>query len=222
MKVLVAHPYRLFADVVAGTMSCEGGFEVVGTYTDHASIIAGMEDQTPAVVVISASFTDPVTAETIRSIKERWTEVAVLVISSGAGHEELLWALKAGASGYVSLDSTGDQMIGAVCKVAEGELILCGVDRNSLTESPTEKRATDPNATRALGTLTPREREVLSLLSKGFSNRQIAENLFLSEHTVRTHVQNLRAKLNVRSKFQAAVLAMQADTSAIAGAGYRF
>jgi DNA-binding CsgD family transcriptional regulator len=53
--------------------------------------------------------------------------------------------------------------------------------------------------------------EVLALLSRGFSNREIAESLFVSEHTVRTHVQNLRSKLNVRSKFQAAMLAMQAS-----------
>lgn len=213
MRVLVAHPQELMADALACLLSCEGReMEVVARCVSGGETVEKASRLRPEVVVMAPAFSDMEGAEVIRAVRERDSGSAVLVVATAASGE-FLWLLEAGATGYMSLECSPEQFIETVGKVAKGEIAVCGVDRNA-TGSPNGRQKVDAERLAALVQLTPREREVLEQLSRGFSNRQIAENLFVSEHTVRTHVQNLRSKLNVRSKFQAAMLVMQAGQAA--------
>lgn len=215
MKLIVAHPYRLIGDALKCILSSQDSFEIDGVFQSIDDVITRVSSDAPSVdaIVVSGLLVGS-QSDAIKAIKQIDPAIGILVVSTVPRSDELLKLLEIGASGYVSLDSTAFQLVDSVRKVAAGEVVLCGIDRNALKAAP--EQATGPTDARAsaVESLTPREREVLSLLSRGFSNRQIADSLFLSEHTVRTHVQNLRGKLNVRSKFEAAMLAMRSTSTA--------
>lgn len=206
MKVLIATAHRLLSEGIACLLASSHDVEVVGLYKTVTELLAETGTPQPDAIIMTAKFPDGGGAELIAQVKEAYGSAAILVVSPEAGGD-FVWALEAGAAGYIGPECSASEFVSAVRRVVSGEAVVSGVDRRSRETSP--QATEDPKVAAAMVTLTPREREVLSLLSHGLSNRQIAKDLFLSEHTIRTHVQNLRSKLNVRSKFQAAVLAMQ-------------
>lgn len=209
MKVLLAHPHRFVADGIRCIIEGEWPeADVVGTWYAASDGIENTRLYRPDMIITAPGFGDGQGPGVVRSFKEAWPQGYVVIFSSNGNQSEFLWTLEAGASAYMNLDCSREQIVDTLKKVAEGEIVVCGVDRAMPVENGDRSEA---ERVAALVNLTPREREVLEQLSRGFSNRRIAENLFVSEHTVRTHVQNLRSKLNVRSKFEAAVLAMQAS-----------
>lgn len=211
MKVLVAHPQRLTGQALTAALSEGSQNEVVQVICQPDTLIDSVVAIGGEVLVLSAGYGPDLVKGGIEAFGATSVDSSSLILSHGNISEEIGWALQAGGSGYVSLECTTEQLQEAIRKAASGELVVFGVDRRRLepVQAAEPLDAAQISGAAAMGSLTPREREVLSLLSKGFSNRQIADDLYLSEHTVRTHVQNLRSKLNVRSKFQAAVLAMQ-------------
>lgn len=224
MRVLIAHPYKLLADALSCLLSSQDDVEIVGICADASRLPEEVGRLRPDAVVLFAGFLDPGEEGLIRAVREASESSGVVVVSNGAAGKESVWVFEAGASGCLGLDCSGIQFIDALRRVVAGEVVLLGVDRKPAggNGSPDGLAPNDPQASSRLKSLTSREREVLALLSRGFSNREIAESLFLSHHTVRTHVQNLRAKLDVRSKFQAAMLVMQAGVWPNGGNGIRF
>lgn len=226
MRVLVAHPRKLFSSALANGLVCMDVVDPDGIHSvvRPEEIAESVRRYLPRVTVLSASYEDPTAIEILRSIKEI-SDCGVVIVSGGLVSEEIKWAIPEGATGFVTLDSSIADVIDAVTKAAAGQVVIHGVDRKALSEEEATSSANRSGVAipASMQSLTPREREVLNLLAQGFSNRQIAENLYLSEHTVRTHVQNLRGKLNVRSKFEAAVIAMQVSGAAAKPArAYRF
>lgn len=209
MKVLLAYPNKLVGDGMNCLLSSAVGVESITVCYDAEGAIVQAETYEPDVIAISSALFAEDKDSYFRQLRQACPGANILVISPSPSRAEFLWTMESGVSGYISLDLTGTQFVEAVTKVAAGEVVLSGVDHKATIEESDPER--DQQA-RRLSNLTPREKEILALLSHGFSNRQIAEDLFVSEHTVRTHVQNLRSKLNVRSKFQAAMLLMQATT----------
>lgn len=223
MRVLIAHPYKLLADALSCLLSSQDDVEIVGICADASRLPEEVGRLRPDAVVLFAGFLDPGEEGLIRAVREASESSGVVVVSNGAAGKESVWVFEAGASGCLGLDCSGTQFIDALRRVAAGEVVLLGVDRKPAGNgSPNGLTPNDRQASSRFKNLTSREREVLALLSRGFSNREIAESLFVSQHTVRTHVQNLRAKLDVRSKFQAAMLVMQAGVWPNGGNGIRF
>jgi len=134
----------------------------------------------------------------------------VLVLTTFDLDEYVFGALRAGASGFLLKNTEAAQLLDAVRTVARGEgLIAPAVTRRLIAEfATTGARVPHPGAT-VLDTLTRREREVLSCLAEGLSNAEIASRLGMAEATVKTHVSRLLAKLELRSRVQAAVLAQE-------------
>lgn len=218
MRVLVASAHRLVGDALACVLTSEEDVEVVGVCHSGEGTLEEARRLRPDVIVMSAAFPDRGGAELIEEVRAV-SEAGVLVMSNGSA-EEFVWALNAGASGYLGPGCRSTELVEMVRKVRDGQVVVGGVERSAAFSGNGDGRGEpDPKRTAVLSTLTPREREVLSLLSRGFSNRRIAECLYVSEHTIRTHVQNLRSKLNVRSKFEAAVLAMHAAAAPWGTAG---
>lgn len=212
MKVVLAYPNRLVADGLKCLISSQEGVEVVATCTDPASVAEAVGRYRPDSLVVHVSFIDTDRPGYIKAINAMWAPTTVVAISPWPSREEFLWVIEAGVGGYVGIDISSSQFLDAIRKVSAGEVVISGIEQKSPESSPS-----DGAQVAKLMNLTPREKEILGLLSHGFSNKQIAEDLYLSEHTVRTHVQNLRSKLNVRSKFQAAMLLMQSGNRATNG-----
>lgn len=203
MRIVLANPDRLISDALACILSRGDGIDIVGRVYSCDRLVENIHDSRADMVVISAAFDE--VQEVCASLKTSAPGVAILVIG---GPSEWEWAVDAGAAGYVGTEASAEQLLDSVVKIGEGGFVVTGTNRRAVSTEAVHGRKS------SLSNLTAREKEVLGLLSRGFSNREIAGQLYLSEHTVRTHVQNLRAKLNVRSKFEAALLAMQSGIPA--------
>ena len=135
----------------------------------------------------------------------------VVILTTFDLDEYVLDALRAGASGFLLKDASADALVEAVRVVAAGDALLApSVTRRLLDRFGARLPTVDPAVARALKTLTGRELEVLRLVARGLSNQEIAEQLFLGETTVKTHVSNMLTKLHLRDRIQAVVLAYDA------------
>lgn len=210
MRILVVHPLHMIADALACVLSAEPEFEVESCY-DRDTAIEKAGTTSPDTIVIGGVFPEIEIAKFATSLKEKANNAGVIVVTQAPKSNELIAILDAGVEGYVTYDCATSDLVEAVTKVQNGEVVLRGIERTALGA---RQNGSDEKGNRRMPVeaLTPREREVLDLLSEGFSNRQIAETLYVSEHTVRTHIQNLRMKLNVRSKFEAAMWAMKSGS----------
>ena len=140
--------------------------------------------------------------EAIRRIKARWPDIEVVAVTSFAGQAKVRAALQAGAARYLPKDADADQVAGAVRAAAAGQCHLDPAVARILADSLRAPR-------RAADSLTAREREVLTGIARGATNRQIAHRLGISERTARTHVSSILAKLGLSSRTQAALWALQ-------------
>jgi two-component system, NarL family, response regulator DevR len=138
--------------------------------------------------------------EVCREIRSQMPEIACLMLTSYADDEALFAAIMAGAAGYVLKQVGGMDLINDVRRVANGESLL----DETLTEEVLKQLRSGPEADPLLASLTPQERQILDLIAKGQSNRQIASEMYLAEKTVKNCVSNLLAKLGMGSRTQAA------------------
>ncbi len=195
---------RIFAttddlDVVA---ECEDGDEVASAVREHE----------PAVVVMDVRMKRMDGVEATKQLRERDDAPPVLVLTTFDDDELLSAALRAGAAGFQLKDAPGEEIVRAVRTVAEGEAWLDpGVTGRVLATY----RGSAPSRPPAdLGQLTARELEVLQLIGRGRSNSEIAEELFISEVTVKSHVGHIFTKLHLRDRAAAIVLAFDAGVVA--------
>jgi DNA-binding NarL/FixJ family response regulator len=140
--------------------------------------------------------------EATRQLKARWPVIEVVAVTSFLEEAKVRAALEAGASGYLLKDAQADEVAAAIRAAAAGE---CHLDPAAAKLLAASLRAPRP----AADALTAREREVLTLIAEGKTNRQIARQLNVTERTARTHVSNILAKLQLTSRTQAALWAVQ-------------
>jgi len=135
--------------------------------------------------------------DTIAAIRKRHRDARIVVLTNYEGSEDVFRALRGGALGYLTKDASGDQVLDAILTVRRGVRYLPRAVRDRLAERI------------PLAELTPREFEVLTLITRGRSNRDIAEELKIADKTVRIHVSSVLDKMNARDRTQAAIYAIQ-------------
>jgi DNA-binding NarL/FixJ family response regulator len=191
----------------------EADIEVVGEAADGQAAIEAAAIHRPDVIVmdIRMPVLDGIAAT--RAIVHDGTapRPRVLVLTTFDADEYVVDALRAGASGFLLKDVTPTDFVNALRIVAAGEALLSpAVTRRLLERFAARLPRADTTRAAALRTLTDREVEVLKLIARGFSNREIAEQLVLAEPTVKTHVSHVLEKLDLRDRAQAVVLAYEA------------
>ena len=200
-QALVRHGFRMI-------LQAEPGMEAVGEAGNGLEAVALATDVRPDVVLMDVRMPELDGIDATRRIVVDETSPRVLVLTTFDNDEIVLGALRAGASGFLLKDAPGDQLVAAIRIVAGGgSLFAPSVTRTLIERFVGASRDAAPPG---LDELTSREREVLELVARGLSNAQIAQELFLSEHTVKTHVAHLLAKLGLRDRTQAVVLAYEA------------
>jgi DNA-binding NarL/FixJ family response regulator len=206
IRVLLVDDQELIRAGLKGILRPRFGFEIVGELGDGAGVVAAVEQLSPDVVVMDVRMpgTDGVTAT--RQLRDRGTAAPVLVLTTFEDDEILAGALRAGAAGFLLKGVPAEDLQRAVRTVAEGGSWLDpAVTGRVLAAYRDGPGPALPSA--ALAVLTPREREVLALLGSGLSNGEIAVRLTLGEGTVKTHIGHVFAKLNLRDRAAAVVLA---------------
>src|SRR4051812_14513037 len=199
---MVVDDHPMWRDGVARDL-VEGGFEVVATAADGREAINRAAACRPRVVLLDLQIPEPAGVEVTATLVEADPSVRVLILSASGEQADVLEAVKAGATGYLVKSASKQELLSAVREVANGDTVFTrGLAGLVLGEY---RRLSEPSATSSASDaprLTERETEVLRLVAKGLSYKQIAERLVLSHRTVQNHVQNTLRKLQLHNRVQ--------------------
>jgi DNA-binding NarL/FixJ family response regulator len=227
IRVLIVDDQTLVREGFRKLLELETDFEVVGTAGDGEAALALVErlheQSTPPDVIlmdIRMPRMDGIAAT--RTIKERWPGAYIVILTTFDDTELIHAGLRAGASGYSLKDITSEELAMTVRTAARGQMLLQSdiASKAFSALAPARPSSSTPNfsagsaptyidPTSNVEHLTEREREILALVARGASNRQIAENLYLTEGTVKNHMSNILSKLGVRDRTQAAIKAKE-------------
>jgi len=203
LEVMVVDDHPMWRDAVARDLE-ESGLKVVATASTGTEALTRAKATRPRVVVLDLQIPAPNGVEVTAQLVKDDPTVRVLILSASGEQEDVLEAVKAGATGYLVKSASRAQLLDAVKRVAAGDTVftpgLAGLvlgEYRRLSDTPAAA-SSDPDAPR----LTERETEVLRLVAKGLSYKQIAERLVLSHRTVQNHVQNTLRKLQLHNRVQ--------------------
>lgn len=209
IRVLIADDQRLIREGLEMLLRLSPGIKLVGVARDGDEAVQLADEHTPDVVLMDLRMPRCDGVEATRQIVGAHPSTRVVVLTTYADDESVFGALEAGAMGYLTKDSGAEEIQRAIRTVYSGEALLDpSVQRRLIGQI----RATDTRASTAPeppDELTPREVEVLTLIAEGLSNHEIADRLFISEATVKTHINNIFSKAELRDRAQAVVYAMR-------------
>jgi DNA-binding NarL/FixJ family response regulator len=195
------------------TMMLDGahGIEVIGEAADGDEVPAAVDAHAPDVVLMDLRMprTDGITAT--RRLRARARPPEVIVLTTFDADENVLGALRAGASGYLLKDAAPADIVAAIRRVAAGDPILSPAITRRLMDRAVAQAGTGQQARKAIAGLTAREREVVLGIARGETNAEIAARLYMSVATVKAHITRILAKLGVGNRTQVALLAHDAD-----------
>jgi DNA-binding NarL/FixJ family response regulator len=206
IRVLIADDHPVYRSGLAGVLAEADDIDVVGAAADGAAALTLAAELQPDVILMDLHMPELTGVEATRRLAGT---TAVLVLTMFDDDESVLAAMRAGARGYLVKGAAGDRIVGAVRAVAAGEAVFgADVAGRVLGVFADERRG--GRAVQPFPTLTDREREILGMIAAGWSNTDIARRLVLSDKTVRNHVSNVFAKLQVPDRAQAIVRAREA------------
>jgi DNA-binding NarL/FixJ family response regulator len=209
--IVVADDHEVVRAGFAALLDTQPDFTVLGTASDGGDAVRVCRELRPDVVLMDVRMPSLDGIEATRQLAGAEDPgPRVLILTTFDLDEYVFDALRAGASGFLLKDVTAERLFDAVRVVAAGEALLAPtVTRRLISEFTRLRPTTNTEPEAALGTLTPRETEVLRLVAEGLSNPEIASRLVVTEETVKTHVSRILAKLGLRDRTQAVVTAYE-------------
>jgi DNA-binding NarL/FixJ family response regulator len=211
VSVVVADDQAAVRDALATMLDLLPDIAVVATAADGAAALRCVADHDPDVVLMDLHMPGVDGVEATRRIGAEHPRTRVVVLTTYADDDSILAALSAGALGYLTKESGREEIHRGVIAAAAGQAVL-DPDVHSRLVRAAGRGSTPPQRTPDAG-LTPRETEVLRLIASGLSNQEIAKELFISEPTVKTHINNLFAKAGLRDRAQAVRYAYESGLS---------
>jgi two-component system, NarL family, response regulator LiaR len=205
IRVLIADDHAVVREGLRGFLALQDDVEVVAEAADGEQAVAAAERLTPDVALVDLVMPRVDGIEAIKRMREVAPSTRVIVLTSFADEDKMLPAVRAGAVGYLLKDVAPQDLVAAVRTVNDGETLLHPAVVRELVREVAGGRREPPID----NPLTAREREVLGLIARGRANKAIAFELGVAEKTVKTHVSNILAKLNVTDRTQAALYAVR-------------
>jgi two-component system, NarL family, response regulator LiaR len=204
IRVLLVDDHAVVREGLRAFLELQDGIEVAGEAADGEEALSAAAALTPDVVLMDLVMPRLDGLAAMRELRERAPDARVIVLTSFLDDDKLLPAIRSGAAGYLLKNAQPQEVVRAVRAAHAGEALIDPVVAARLVETLAADGAEDP-----LDRLTPREREVLVLIGRGFPNKLIARELHVAEKTVKTHVGHVLAKLGVDDRTQAAVFAVR-------------
>ncbi|OLF04974.1 DNA-binding response regulator [Actinophytocola xinjiangensis] len=203
VRVFLVDDHGLFrAGVRAELDSITDDIEVVGEAGTVGEAVAGIGHLKPDVVLLDVHMPDGGGAEVLRRARPENPEVVFLALSVSDAAEDVIAVIRAGARGYVTKTISSHELVRAVVRVSEGDAVfsprLAGFVLDAFADRPGAAPISDPE----LDLLTPRERDVLRLLARGYAYKEIAAELFISVKTVETHVSSVLRKTQLSNRYE--------------------
>ncbi len=207
VKLLLADKSEIFCEGLAKLLEHEPDMEVVCACRTGLEVIERACEYQPDVILIDAELLECRGIETTQRIHERLPNTNIIVLTNSEADCDLLSAVKAGARAYISKDVSVESLIKTITLVAEGEVIVSPpMAARMLAEFNLLKELKDAAKLGDITLLSKREQAVLSLVAQGFTNREIATTLCISEHTAKVHLRNIMEKLHAHTRQQAVAL----------------
>ena len=205
MRILIVDDHLLFAEVIRSSLE-DHGFEVVGIVSSGTQALPAVRAAQPEIVLMDLGLPDMDGAAAGSRILKEFPSIKVIAVTAFTDGQAIGDAIRSGFHGFMTKDIPLDEFIDDVIEAANGGFpTRHGTGSGRSRARPAMHRDADL----LIGHLTSREREVLQLLAEGARSKQITEQLSVSPHTVRTHIQNILTKLQVHSRLQAAALAVR-------------
>jgi DNA-binding NarL/FixJ family response regulator len=205
-RVLLADSQPLFNEALEALFSRDDAHQVIGRCSSAEDAFTHVSSLRPDLVLVDAALGLEGSPNLVTRMLEVCPEARVIVLGDDHDADLLLSAIRAGAAGVVGKTYGASTVLRVAGAVLEGE---GAVPRGMLLELARRMVSRDRAPDSPLSRLSPRERQVLALLSRGWDNARIGRDLYISQHTVRTHIQNILEKLGMHSKLEAATFAMQ-------------
>lgn len=216
VKVLIVDDHALFRRGIAAVLATNGEIEIVAEASDGFEAIEKTKSFKPDVVLMDLNMPECSGLEAIQALQTNMPGVNVLVLTVSETESDLFAAMKFGARGYLLKKTEPEELLHAIFHIARGGVIVSPLMATKLL---TEFRGLTAGVERAVtieetSDLSPREGEVLQQVALGATNREIADSLFISENTVKTHLRNIMEKLHLANRSQAAAYAVRKGLAA--------
>ena len=207
IRVVIADDHDLYRRGMQVVVELDGTARVVGEASNGVDAVEVCSRVQPEVVLMDVRMPGVGGIEACRRIREAVPSARILMLTMSDDESDLFEAIKAGASGYLLKDLPGEEVASAIRRVHDGQAIIPpGMAATLLAEFTRLSQEPQP-VTGSAPLLTDREVEVLRLVARGMANREIADQLVISENTVKNHVRNILEKLHLHSRVEAAVYA---------------
>jgi DNA-binding NarL/FixJ family response regulator len=203
IRIFVLDDHELVRTGLQTLLECEDDMDVVGQAATAQQGLEQIAALKPDVAILDVRLPDGSGIEVCREIRSAYPNIACLMLTSYADDEALFSAIMAGAAGYVLKEIGGSDLIGDIRRVSQGASLI---DAN-LSKDIFDRLRKSQKTEARLSSLSPQERKVLDLIAQGRSNRQIAEEIFLAEKTVKNYVSSLLSKLGMQRRTEAGVYA---------------
>jgi DNA-binding NarL/FixJ family response regulator len=205
IKVLIADDHHVVRRGLLFFLKTQKDINVVGEATNGREAVELTASLRPDIVLMDLVMPEMDGIQATKRIKEKYPRTEVLMLTSFSDRDHVIPAIEAGAAGYQLKDIEPDDLVESIRKLMRGENTL----HPQATSQLMKVREPQEEPPHKLYPLTPREQDVLSELTKGKSNREIASSLFVTEKTVKTHISNIFSKLHVQDRTQAALYAVK-------------
>jgi DNA-binding NarL/FixJ family response regulator len=212
IRVVIVDDHALFRRGLDLVLSEEPDIEIVGEAGDGVEAVTRTQELLPDIVLMDVRMPRATGIDAARAIRDTLPDTKVIMLTVSEDEDDLYEAVKAGANGYLLKEVAIEEVADAVRAVALGHsLISPSMASKLLGEFNVLARRAEERQRVMSPRLTDRELEVLKLVAKGLSNREIASQLFIAENTVKNHVRNILEKLNLHSRMEAVVYAMREE-----------
>ena len=208
VRILTADDHPLVRQAIRSVLKEQPDFEVVGEAVDGEQAVCLADELLPDVVIMDIAMPKLSGLEATRRIRARHSNTQVLVLTVHTEIEYILEILQAGAAGYLTKEAFGEEVIGAIRGLVAGDTILSTSVFQQVLQHAL-RYPTKPVPLNTRGKLTMRELQILELITRGMSNKDIAQELELSLRTIKSHLVDIFCKLGVGSRTEAAITALR-------------